>query len=323
MKKNRPLFWFYILVTYVFIQFSWWTYELFQLNNEVYHLKTELNLLKGEDPAEIISKGNEMNTKLHKRWVMISGEGAVFVALLLLGILQVKKTHKKEVELNQRQKNFLLSVTHELKSPVASAKLQLQTLLKHQLPKEKQDEIIKNTIKDTERLNTLIENILFVSKIETGINETFFEWCNVSEFIETLIKQRTVQFSSNHHLITKIDYNLFWNIDKHLFTSVIYNLIENAIKYSPYQTEIKIELKSENNKLFFIVSDNGIGIPETEKPKVFDKFYRIGNEETRNSKGTGLGLYIVNHIVNLHNGKISISSNTPKGTIFTVELAKS
>ena len=123
--KSRPLFWFYLLVVYIIIQFVWWSFLMVRLNSEVYHLKTELNLLKGESPAEIENNGNELNAKLKTRWIMIASEGSVFVCLLLLGIMQVRKTFIKEAALTQQQNNFLLSVTHELKSPIASAKLQL------------------------------------------------------------------------------------------------------------------------------------------------------------------------------------------------------
>lgn len=318
MKKNRPLFWFYILVAYVFIQFSWWTYELFQLNNEIYHLKTELNLLKGESSEDIIAKGNDMNHKLHKRWVMISGEGAVFVGLLLLGIYQVRKTDKKENELNRQQKNFLLSVTHELKSPIASAKLQLQTLLKHQLPKEKQDEILANTIKDTERLNDLVENILFVSRIENSVYELNKEVCDLSAFLNELLDQKKGLYSGEHEIIKNIQSSVEWKIDKKLFPSIVFNLIENAIKYSSKGTSIIVTLKKKGGQLVFSVADNGAGIPDHEKQKIFEKFYRIGNEDTRNAKGTGLGLYIVNYIAQQHNGVVSVKNNSPRGSVFEV-----
>lgn len=320
MKKSRPLFWFYILVAYVFIQFAWWTYELFQLNNEIYHLKTELNLLKGESSEEIILKGNEMNHKLHKRWIMISSEGAVFVGLLMIGIFQIRRTHKKENELARQQNNFLLSVTHELKSPIASAKLQLQTLLKHQFSEEKQREIIEDTINDTERLNTLVENILFVSKIENSINSIHLEQCDVSELIEEIINKKRNLYFTSHQLEINIEKKLKFNIDKNYFPSVVLNLIENAVKYSPKNSLIKVELKMRNEKIVFSVSDNGVGISENEKQKIFDKFYRIGNEETRNAKGTGLGLYIVNYIVKQHKGEVVVKNNTPQGSVFEVIL---
>ena len=104
------------------------------------------------------------------------------------------------------------------------------------------------------------------------------------------------------------------------FTSVITNLIENAIKYSEPDTEVRIKLHSDNSNVFLEVADNGSGIPENEKGKVFDKFYRVGNEDTRKTKGTGLGLYIVQHIVKMHNGKIEVRNNHPSGTVFEIRL---
>ena len=172
-KQSRPLFWFYLLVAYVVVQFVWWTYLMVDLNNEIYRHKTELNVLKGESLNQVVIQGNELNKKLHKRWIMIAGESSVFIALLLFGIFQIRNTFKKETELAQQQKNFLLSVTHELKSPIASAKLQLQTLQKHELERAKQKEIIANAIHDTDRLNNLVENMLLAAKIDNGIYKIY------------------------------------------------------------------------------------------------------------------------------------------------------
>src|SRR3972149_4558192 len=147
-KKVRPLFWFYLLVAYVIVQFFWWSYSMVKLNNEIYYLKTELNLLKGESLDDVVVNGNKLNEKLHKRWIMISGEGLVFIGILFSGIFQIRKTFKREEDLSKQQQNFLLSVTHELKSPIASTKLQLQTLQKHELSREKQKEILANAISD-------------------------------------------------------------------------------------------------------------------------------------------------------------------------------
>ena len=127
-KRSRPLLLFHILLIYVLLQFCWWSYLMVQLNNEIYHLKSELNVIKAANPKEVITMGNELEKKLHLRWTMIAGEGGVFLVLLVLGVFQTRKAFKKETALTLQQKNFLLSVTHELKSPIASVKLQLETL---------------------------------------------------------------------------------------------------------------------------------------------------------------------------------------------------
>jgi two-component system sensor histidine kinase CiaH len=112
-------------------------------------------------------------------------------------------------------------------------------------------------------------------------------------------------------------------VDKESFYSLVYNIAENAVKYSTEnQGLIDIELKSFNGSILLIVKDQGIGIPVSEKSKVFDQFYRIGQEEVRSSKGTGLGLYIANQIAKAHSGKISISDNNPSGSVFTVQFPK-
>lgn len=318
MKRSRPLFFFYLLVVYILFQFAWWTYSMFELNNEISVLKNELNLFKGESPEEIITKGNEINTKLHKRWVMISSEGAVFVGLLLLGIYRIRKTFKKETELSERQKNFLLSVTHELKSPIASSKLQLQTIQKHDLPREKQLEIVANAINDVDRLNNLVENILLAAKIENSVFLLNKEEYDLSEYISDGMKQTINSFNYKQKIILDIEPGIRMKIDRTSFPSIILNLLENAVKYSSENSSIHLKLKKQSDKILLSISDEGVGVRESDKMHIFEKFYRAGNEETRKTKGTGLGLYIVKYLVEQHNGTITVRNNDPQGTIFEI-----
>lgn len=287
-------------------------------NNEIYYLKTELNLLKGETLDEVVLKGNELNEKLHKRWVMISGEGIVFMGVLLLGIFQIRKTFKREAELSQQQQNFLLSVTHELKSPIASTKLQLQTLQKHELNREKQKEILANAINDTDRLNNLVENMLLAAKIENNVYLLHKENYNLSEYITEGMNQTIQSFQYKQKVELNIEPNIYMDIDRTNFPSIILNLFENAVKYSPEDSTIVVSLKKQNQKIILSVADQGIGIPDKEKETIFQRFYRSGNEETRKTKGTGLGLYIVDYLVKQHNGTISVKNNMPKGSVFEI-----
>ncbi|MFI5164140.1 MAG: sensor histidine kinase [Bacteroidia bacterium] len=319
-KNSRPLFLFYILVAYVLLQFGWWSYLMIEQNNEIYRLKSEINLLHHEDPQLVIEKGNELEKKLHARRMMIAGEGMVFIVLLLIAFLRVRNTFNKEAELASRQKNFLLSVTHELKSPIASVKLTLETLLKRDLEKEKQKEILSNAISDTDRLNNLVENILLASKIENSAFELHKENVNLSEYVEEGMKQTIQTFSPKQKTVLDIQPNIFFDIDKTIFPSIILNLFENAVKYSPANSMIKIILKEEGNGVILSVQDEGTGISTEEKKNIFKKFYRVGNEETRKTKGTGLGLYIVKYLAEKHNGTVVVKNNSPKGTIFEVIL---
>ena len=317
-NKSRPLFWFYLLVAYVLIQFTWWGLLMVELNNEIYRLKTEVNLLQGASPEEIMASGNELNAKLQKRWVMIAGEGSVFLGVLILGIFQVRKSFRKESLLSLQQKNFLLSVTHELKSPIASTKLQLQTLQKRELAREKQQEILANAISDTDRLNNLVENILMAARIDNSTYPLHKEEYNLSEYITEGMNQTIASFNYKQRVKLDIEPGIFMMIDRTSFPSIILNLLENAVKYSEENAVITLSLKRQGSRIVLSIADEGPGIPAEERKKIFQKFYRVGNEETRRTKGTGLGLYIVNYLVEQHNGSITVKNNVPKGSVFEV-----
>jgi signal transduction histidine kinase len=265
-------------------------------------------------------EGNEINAKLHKRWLMISSEGAVFVGLLLLGVYQIRKTFKKENELASRQRNFLLSVTHELKSPIASAKLQLQTLQKHDLSKEKQQDILANAINDTDRLNNLVENILLAARIDNSSFRLYREKIDLSDYIRENMTQMLALFHYKQKVVLDIEPNIQFNIDKTSFPSIIINLFENAIKYSPENSVVTLSLKKVNGNILLQIIDEGRGIEAENREKIFEKFFREGNEDIRKTKGTGLGLYIVKHITEQHEGSISVRNNIPNGSIFEVKF---
>jgi signal transduction histidine kinase len=249
---------------------------------------------------------------------MISSEGAVFIGLLLLGTYQIRKTFRKENELAARQKNFLLSVTHELKSPIASAKLQLQTLQHRELTKTQQLEIIQNTISDTERLHQLVENILLAANIENNIFSLNRESIDLSAYLEENLRQTIGLFNYKQKIVLDIEKDIRMKIDRTSFPSIVLNLFENAVKYSDPGSTITIGLKKHREGVVLSVKDEGRGIPAEEKKNIFEKFYRIGNEETRKTKGTGLGLFIVKHLVELYGASITVKDNVPKGTVFEI-----
>jgi signal transduction histidine kinase len=293
-----------------------------KLNNEVLEQRLHIIELQTSDAAEIETAQSELHAKLKKRWLMIAGEGTVFLVLLISGFLQTRKTFKKEAELGLRQKNFLLSITHELKSPIASAKLQLETLLKRDLPKEKQNEIIHNALVDTERLNALVENVLIAVRLEDNSFRLVKQVSNFSELVESEMNKLATLFQQQkpHRFELTIEKGIEFEADRFAFISILTNLYENAIKYSTDVPKITCLLKKYEHKILLQIADEGCGIAETEKQLIFDKFYRIGNEETRKNKGTGLGLYIVKKLVHAHHGTIEVKKNSPKGSIFEIVL---
>ncbi|MCC7430886.1 HAMP domain-containing histidine kinase, partial [bacterium] len=264
----------------------------------------------------------ELEDKLHRRWVMFVSESSFFVLMILIGIFQIYKSFKTEVELNKRQQNFLLSITHELKSPLASIKLYLETILFRDLKKEQISQFVSNSLIDIERLNDLVENMLIAAKIENNAYTYPKENFNLSETVNESVEKFRKILPENAELTEKIQGEIIFLGDKFTLTSVLANLLENALKYSGKNAKITIELFTEEKGIALVVSDNGVGIPKNEKNKIFEKFYRIGNEKTRSTKGTGLGLYIVKEVVKEHEGKIFVCNNFPEGTVFKVVFPK-
>lgn len=281
----RPLTIFYILLGYIFLQFCWWAVLLIQLQS---------------------------------KWIMVAGEGIVFLSLLTFGAFRLKKAITEELALNKQQKNFLLSVTHELKSPLASIKLSLQTILKRDLNKEQSNTLLQNSLQDIERLDDLVGNMLMATRIENRSYSFPKEKFNLSETVEHAVKHINNNLQGKRIIEESVQKNIQIDGDHFALLSMINNLIENAIKYSSEESKVLVNLKQEQEQIILSVTDTGLGIPETERLKIFDKFYRIGNENTRKTKGTGLGLFIVKQVIDNHQGSIIIKNNKPQGSIFEV-----
>lgn len=318
-KRSRSIFIFTILFAYIILQFLWWEILMVKQTTEIINEKQKIVALTSTDPQQMQSEINQLLKTKKLKIYMIAGEGTVFLLLLLYGIYRIRKAYDTETQLVSQQKNFVLSVTHELKTPIAATKLQLQTLLKHkQLDEEKREQLLQSALKETNRLNRLIEDVLLASRAEKNELLLNTETIPVSELAKDIIESYYKEKMADRSLNIQIQPNLTAKTDKLLFPSIIINLIDNAFKYSPGNPKVNFELKGEGQNIVMEFSDNGIGVTEAEREKIFQKFYRVGNEETRKTKGTGLGLYIVKTIVDAHGGKISLASNQPKGSVFTV-----
>ena len=299
LKKSKSAYWLYFLGAYVIIQFIWWGYHLIQLSSHI--------------PQE--------DAQLSKRVGMVFGEGAVFLFILIFGIFRIRKSITKELAFQQQQQNFLLTVTHELKTPIAALKLYIQTLQKHHLSEDKKEKILSGALQENERLSQLIENILNASRAENKQFTIQKQPTNLVGLLAT-IKER-YQSRYHHELIeVKGPDELMANVDPLMLDTILVNLIENAIKYGGIHQQISIQIEKLNRVVTIKIADQGPGILPNERAHIFEKFYRIGSEETRKQAGSGLGLYIVAEYVQLHNGQIRYIENKPSGSIFELILPK-
>lgn len=282
MKSSRSKTLLVLLSLYILLQFCWWGYLLLQSNS--------------------------------KKILMVFGEGTVFLTILFLGIWRLSKSIQQELSLHKRQSNFLLSITHELKTPLASVQLILQTMLRRSFEPEQLKEFTEKALEENKKTQELIEGILHASGLEQKALKVHLNTLYPEEFLTGFVP-----------LFPESKYNIIWSYsnkfsfqcDTNMLTFILKNLIENSFKYGAKQVEV--EFSSNSKHVEIKVSDNGIGVLEVDRPYIFDKFYRSGDDKIRDRSGTGLGLYIAREMALLQGGQINYQPLT-EGACFIVSL---
>ena len=284
------------LGTYIMFQIFWWAYVIYTLQTQIY-------------------EGPQLTGKSY----MIIGEGAVFVGILILGLWYLNRSLKKELELVKMQRNFLMSITHEIKTPLAALRLSLQTIQKRDLKKEQQQELLNDALLDQERLENLLENFITAKQLDDhqwALHPISFnpetEIRNITTSLNRYYKRASIQFDITSQEVL---------LDKTVFSIIVSNLVDNALKYSTSNEKIGIALHKESTQLKLTVWDEGQGVSKEDRTKIWNKFYRAGDENTRKTKGTGLGLFLVKSCVELYKGKINMEANSPKGTRIEISLS--
>ncbi|WCT11346.1 sensor histidine kinase [Mucilaginibacter jinjuensis] len=285
---KRPFVIFYALIIYAIAELFWWGYMLVHLQ-----------------PG---------------RFGMIMGEGSVFILVFTVGAYNLHTSINKERRLQEQKRNFLLSVTHELKSPLASIKLYMETIQKRKLEHSQIIDFAGKCLLDVDRLNDMVENMLLASKIENRSYTFPKEQFNLSTLVDSVVNRLQINKCdfSQQLINAEIEPKIEITGDKFALTSVVTNLIENAVKYSQPCAEVNVKLFRKDGQVYFMVADQGIGIADNEKSRIFERFYRVGSEDTRNTKGTGLGLYIVKQVLDKHEASIRVKDNIPEGSVFEV-----
>ena len=307
-------YWFLLL--FIIAAWVWWFISLQNQNNQM--LKYESVQLNKDDVA-YVQKSNTINEEHKRKTAQFISEGITFVLVTLIGAVFVYRAVRKQFLLSKQQHNFMMAVTHELKTPIAVVNLNLETLQKRKLDEEKQQHIIASTLKESDRLNDLTTKILISSQFESGNFTPDKEKINFSELVAKNVSDFCNRFP-NRIIKKEIEEAIFIEGDTLLLQLLVNNLIDNALKYSAKNKPVYVELKQLQQKIFLKIIDEGSGINDDEKKKIFGKFYRSGNEDIRKTKGTGLGLYLCKRIAVSHKAKIKVTDNQPAGSIFTVEF---
>lgn len=319
IKKRLILFTiaFWLFLVYIIAALVWWFIALEAQNRRMNNYKLS-EILSTDISYE--AKVNIIVSEKQRKTTQYIAEGITFLALIILGAIFMYRAVRRQFELQRQQENFMMAITHELKTPIAIAKLNLETLQKHQLDEVKRQRLLEMTLQETNRLNSLTNNILVSAQLEAGKSFSKEE-LNFSDLVKSSVSFFMNRFPEKQ-----------WNIsireeteltgDSLLLQILVNNLLENAVKYSPPGSVIGCNVTEDTGFIILAVSDEGPGIPANEKRKVFDKFYRLGSEQTRSAKGTGLGLYLCKKIAKDHRATIKINDNVPVGSIFMVRFPK-
>lgn len=261
-----------------------------------------------------------LNSKSSRAKWMYGLEGAVMLLILIWGIVWIYQSLNSILGLNQQQNNFMLAITHELKTPIASAKLYMETMLKRKLEVSQNEEMTRSAIAEINRLRDLVDNILLASQLENKHFVLQKVESNISKLINNCIDTYATPRNLHARIIADVEENIFIETDESAMEAVVNNLISNAFKYSPSDKPVMISLKQSDKNTVLTVCDFGVGISDVERKRIFDKFYRIGDESTRRTKGTGLGLFIVKNLLNLLGAEIKVLPNKPQGTTFEITI---
>ncbi|MDA1336818.1 MAG: HAMP domain-containing sensor histidine kinase [Bacteroidetes bacterium] len=280
-----------LLGAYILLQFSWWAWLLIRQH------ETIENIQSGSISA--------------RATYMILGEGAVFLALLTWGYIVIWKSLKAEQERTRKERHFLLAVTHELKTPIASTQLALETLEKHDWDANTKTELFQDANAGLIRLEQRVENILQNNRLISGKGMHLLSFdpeaaveSSASRYHFGAFRHRQIEIIRTEEAIGLIEG------DEDALILAWGNLIENALKYSPENEPLCIRLTRSHGMFCCEFDDGGTGIPKAERKKVLQKFERL---QSADSDGTGLGLYLANQIITMHGGSLEIQKSKRGG----------
>lgn len=302
---------FAVLGIYIVAQLVWWGVLLLRKDAEVADLALEVQALGGS-PSVRMSPYRGLR--------MVLGEGSVFLLFLLVVFLLTFRAIRRDLALARRQHNFLLAVTHELRTPIAAVKLQLQTLARPSLALAQRDALQAQALAEVDRLALLTDKVLLAARASESSPRLEQQEVGVMELMGDVVERARTQLAPRHRLELAGPDGFVAHSDPEALRSIADNLIENAAKYAPEGTTIRVEVERGREGWRLNVMDEGPGVPAAEHELIFQQFYRSGSEETRSAKGTGLGLYIVQRLVQGLGGTVQVRDRSPHGAIFAASF---
>jgi signal transduction histidine kinase len=311
IKSIFVLYW--IFLAYILAALIWWYIALSRQNEQIASQQKQLAA------SGLYSSQKNIDDALRRKRLQYVGEGAIFLLLIAAGAIYLFKAVKKQLRLSRQQQDFMMAVTHELKTPIAVSKLNLETLQRRKLEEIQMTKLLQNTVEEVDRMNDLCNNLLLSSNMESGIYRIQKEEIDLTAVTQHTATEYRRRFP-DRTIELDIPTDCVVYADPFLIEIALNNLLDNALKYSPKSGRIQLQVNQQEQHVQVIISDEGPGIAASDKKKIFDKFYRTGSEATQRSKGTGLGLYLVKRIMDTHNGSVYVEDAQPHGARFILRI---
>jgi signal transduction histidine kinase len=310
MKWVKKLF--HPIITFIGIQLIWgvlvflWIYWFIGQNREIRDLASHYR-------PEMISEGFN--------WPVLLG-GIAGLLIVLVGVYVIFLYWKRQSDQYRRQKDIISQVTHELKSPLASIQLHLETMRLRALPPEKTGQFLDTMLADVDRLNNLINNLLMAARLEHRRRSAQRRVMDFSAFVADFLDRKRSKLPEGGSITCDLEEKVPVSFNAEEMETALRNLYENAVLYSPSSPEIHVTLKTAGRKCLVTFADKGKGIEPKQLRKVFRMFYRV-RSHGENIRGTGLGLYIVKSIITAHGGSIRVTSEgVGTGSCFHITLPR-
>lgn len=272
-----------------------------------------------------------LTVALNVGWILLSLRevavlvlGIIFFALITTGLILNTVFLVREIKRSERHDAFLNAVTHELKTPIASIRLYLQTLKSREVTEEKRTEFYDIMLADSDRLLRTVETVLQAGQMTERKREFNVTDIDINSVVADAVETVRTGYNLDESEIKLVrsEKTLLVSADADELKTAFVNLLDNSVKYSGHERKISVRIKSSslNQKVAIVVRDNGVGIPASDLKRVFKRFHRVANPGS-DAKGTGLGLFIVKNIIERHGGKITADSRGPgEGATFSVHL---
>lgn len=314
-KRISFIYLFYwLMLGYIVAALLFWFISLSNQNVEITRLK---KMQLHESDSGYITQIDKIRKEERAKTFQYIGEGLTFLILIIASAIIVFRMLRTQLKISRQHKDFMTAITHELKTPIAVTKLNLETMLKRQLEPSQQQRLITSTLSEADRLNALCNNMLLLNEVGSSGYSMAKEDIFLNDLIDECVKEHKSRYPNRSFIVnTKHEMHIYG--DRMLLKLAINNLLDNAVKYSPKESAVEVNAFLKDETTYIQIIDEGSGISDQDMNKVFQKYYRGASCQ---AKGTGLGLYVTRQIIRQSKGKLEYTSNKPKGSIFTISFA--